>query len=439
MKICHFYLGFIFFLILYGCKKNNDIPASQVAQLSIFDSAVTYLKSQLSSNDFSKLNLAQTKILRYHGKNIGIQIFEKNESTKKYLVLKRVSNDFLGNWVDMTDLKSSKEATQNGTVTLENINIDKKVYFEVKNNKVVNVTETGKNVSQRNLIHSKDSSANNNLYSRMEESAVELPEIVVLWSGPEDFTSLYWLFDQDSNFEDSYVQGGGGGTETSGGIAGNGTYQDNVIDAPTFVPPASPITDLKREIECFGNNNLSTYSISVNVNEPWPGTRGVFDPFSSFKAGHTFFTLQQQNADGSSIVRNLGFYPKYGAIPGDPLDVGIFGDDSNTPFTVSLKITVSGSDLMKVIQNLENQPLVFDLNNFNCTNSAIDALKSININLPSTKSSSALFSGNTPGELGEDIRSMNLNNFSANNGSRAVTRTVSDSDNQSTPPRSGGC
>ena len=69
----------------------------------------------------------------------------------------------------------------------------------------------------------------------------------------------------------------------------------------------------------------------------------------------------------------------------------------------------------------------------------MDALKSININLPSTKSTSALFSGNNPGDLGEDIRNMDLNNFSANNGSRKITRTVSNSNNQTAPKRSGGC
>jgi hypothetical protein len=69
----------------------------------------------------------------------------------------------------------------------------------------------------------------------------------------------------------------------------------------------------------------------------------------------------------------------------------------------------------------------------------MSALKSININLPSTKSASALFSGNNPGDLGEDIRNLDLNNFSANNGGRKMTRTVSNSNNQAAPKRNGGC
>ena len=149
--------------------------------------------------------------------------------------------------------------------------------------------------------------------------------------------------------------------------------------------------------------------------------------------------MEQHNSDGSAIIRNIGFYPKNSSKPGDPIDAAIFGEDSNTPFDVSLKISVSGADFITVIHRLESQTLVYDLDNFNCTNSAMDALKSININLPSTKSNSALFSGNNPGDLGEDIRNMDLNNFSANNGSRKITRTVSNSNNQTAPKRSGGC
>jgi hypothetical protein len=102
------------------------------------------------------------------------------------------------------------------------------------------------------------------------------------------------------------------------------------------------------------------------------------------------------------------------------MDVAIFGDDSNTPSSISLKINVSGSDFMSLINKVKTQTMVFDLNNFNCTNFAIDALKSIHINLPSTKSTSALFSGNSPGDLGEDIRNIDLNNFSETNGSRKI-------------------
>jgi len=87
MKNSTFYFGFIFFLFFFGCKKNN-IPITQSSQNSFFDSAVQYLKAQLSTNDLSRLNFSNRKVLRYHGKNIGVQIFENSGSPNKYLILK---------------------------------------------------------------------------------------------------------------------------------------------------------------------------------------------------------------------------------------------------------------------------------------------------------------------------------------------------------------
>ena len=441
MKNSTFYFGFIFFLIFFGCKKNN-IPNTESSPNSFFDSSVQYLKVQLSTNDLSKLNFSNRKVLRYHGKNIGVQIFENSGSPNKYLILKRDVQGFSGNWIDMSGLKMSNGLKQNGTVSLESVDKKRLVNLEVINNEVTQVIKTNTNSLQRQVINFKQPKNKLNSYSREEEEAVALPDIIIYWAGPEgDFSSLYWLFDQDSEFEDSYFQAGGGGGSNESPLGGGGgrSGQDNVTVAPTFTPPNNPIKDIKSEVKCFSNNASSTYSISVNINEPEPGTRTVFVPFLSFQVGHTFLTLEQHNADGSAIIRNIGFYPKNSAKPGDPLDAATFGEDSNTPFDISLKIQVSGSDFNTVIHNLENQTLVYDLNNFNCTNSAMNALESININLPSTKANSALFSGNDPGDLGEDIRNMDLNNFSQENGNRKVTRTTSNSNDQTAPARSGGC
>ena len=156
--------------------------------------------------------------------------------------------------------------------------------------------------------------------------------------------------------------------------------------------------------------------------------------------GHTFLTLEQQNADGTRVIRTLGFYPKNSVKPGSEKDQSVFGDDSNTPYDVSLDFTVTGAEMATVIGKLlDQQALQYDLDNFNCTNSAMEALKSININLPSTKSNESFFSGNDPGDLGEDIRKLDLDNFSVQNANRKITRTVSPSDDQRPKGRMGTC
>jgi hypothetical protein len=82
---------------------------------------------------------------------------------------------------------------------------------------------------------------------------------------------------------------------------------------------------------------------------------------------------------------------------------------------------------------------MYDLDHFNCANSAIAALQSININLPDTKSNNVLFSGSNPGDLGEDIKNLNLDKFSTDNGGRKVVRTQSADNSQKPPAKAGGC
>ncbi len=207
-----------------------------------------------------------------------------------------------------------------------------------------------------------------------------------------------------------------------------------------FFPPDEPIISLYQELKCFTVNNTSTYSIAVEVNQPFPDSRDVFNPNAAFMVGHTYLSLEQHNADGTSVIRNVGFYPKNGVKPGNTSAVSIFGDDSYTPFDVSLKFTVTGSELQTVITALLNQlDMKYDMNNFNCTNSPIAALSAIKIALPSTKSLGLLFDGNDPADLGEDIRLLDLNSYSVQNGGRKVVRQVSTSNNMLPPKRNGSC
>lgn len=102
---------------------------------------------------------------------------------------------------------------------------------------------------------------------------------------------------------------------------------------------------------------------------------------------------------------------------------------------------MTGKELNTVINTLLNQQdNNYELNNFNCVNSAAAALASIKVNLPLTKSGDqTFFSGNNPGDLGQDIRNLDLNSFSRNNGNRNVYRTVSDRNNQQAKTKAGTC
>ena len=73
----------------------------------------------------------------------------------------------------------------------------------------------------------------------------------------------------------------------------------------------------------------------------------------------------------------MGYYPQGSVWPGNSKDQAIFGEDSKTNYCVSLKISLSGDELQTVINNLiKQQSSDYDLNNFNCVNSAAAALAS---------------------------------------------------------------
>ena len=428
MKHLLFIITFTITIFLFGCNKDSISKVNPNYPDLYTDSALNFLKSKFP-NDFGKLDLNTIKSLRYKNEKIGLQIFQKSSPTK-FLLLKKDISSYSGNWVDLSQLKKSKSGYYNGIIQLNNLITEGITRIVIDSNKVINGSDVG--YKHANIKDTTD-----------QTSSVLLPEIIVVIYQPSiDFLSLYWLLSQTDYYSDLYLQdyypGGGYSDQHS---ADSGLVINNVAAMPVFISPANPIVDLKKEIECFTNSLSSTYSITVNVNQPNPDTRDKINPFSDFKVGHTFFTLQQTNPDGSIIVRNIGFYPKDLVMPGSSVSQSIFGEDSKTPFDVSLKISVSASEFNTVINSLINQQSHdYDLNTFNCVNSAMDALGSIYIYLPASKSGDQLlFSGYNPGDLGQDIRNLDLNNFSQLNGNRKITRKTSNDNNQTAPAKAGTC
>jgi hypothetical protein len=439
--LCSLLLVFSF----YGCKKDKTISGFSANSKTFLDSAVQYLRSNLLEKDFNKLDLTRNAIMVYTSEDLAAQIFEKGDNGNKFLLLQSKNSNYTGNWVDISNLTKVSSKHANGNIILSNLDNSSVTTLVVENNEVIRTEKISGNNLTAAITYFNNKQRSPIPYSGSSPDLADpmLPPVVIYYdvnAGPNgagiDYLSWYWLVDQTSAGSYAYFpsSGGGGGGNGSTGNSGN------VAFAPLTLSPDAPIADVKQELKCFTNNSTATYTISVNVNEPDPGTREVVDPFSSFPVGHTFLTLEQDNADGTSIIRTVGFYPKNSVKPGSEKDQSIFGNDSNTPFDVSLNFTVSADQLNKVASTLENQQaLQYDLDNFNCTNSAMDALKAININLPDTKSDEPLFSGNDPGDLGEDIRGLNLNTFSSENGNIKVVRTVSNSNNQYPNPRTGSC
>jgi hypothetical protein len=250
--------------------------------------------------------------------------------------------------------------------------------------------------------------------------------------------------------ETTYTGCSPGGSEGTGGGTGQtpssldyglmnsgGSSGSSVPSQFQFAGPKYPVM-IGEEMNCFAANSTSSYSISINVEEPVPGSGKSIT--ATLNVGHTYLTFEQENADGSKIVRNDGFYPLTSVFPWSPNDYGTFGENSTTGVSAVLKIWVSPTDFMTAVHNeAGQQSLRYNLYSYNCTTSALNVLSSIGINDLDQYAAGTLFTGNFPGNLGWTIRNLDLDVFSQLNGNRQMTRTLSGANNIMPPAKTGSC
>lgn len=435
MEIKNFIIYFLTAMVLGSCKKEDLI--TNISQKSFIETSLDFLKANLSAGDYESLNLSSLLVFRYHNQELGIQIFQ-NDNLSNFILLHKEAEKLVATRVSISGLRSNLSKEHNGVITLTSLKGEFTKELIVRNNIVTETITSDVQKKVPGIGKENRPEAPSSLETYL------LPEVVIVVSGgggSTDFFSLFWLFDSYSSFAGLYSSEVGNNGSYAGGAGGNNSStKNNVTAALRFVPPKKRIFNIKKELECFVSNPSSTYFITVNVNQPSPDSRELVDAYSDFIVGHTFLTLSQNNADGTSVIRTIGFYPKNMVKPIKKSEQGVFGDDSDTPADVSLKIAVSGDDLLTVVNTLSQQESNdFNLDNFNCTNSAIEALKSIGINLPATNASDLLFHGYSPADMGQDIRHLNLNDFSAANGNRQMIRMVSAFNDINPPKRTEDC
>jgi hypothetical protein len=188
-----------------------------------------------------------------------------------------------------------------------------------------------------------------------------------------------------------------------------------------FIAPSDlPGLDLTEYLRCFTNDATSTYKITVAVDQPIPGTRTKYTTGNSgssssskgdIDAGHTFLILEQTYSNGIKVIRSLGLYPASSVHPLSPNSSGVFTNDEFHNFDVSLTTTVSNTSFLQFIDILKNsQSEHYNLNNNNCSSFCTKKLSEIGITLPETSGSWFLGIGGgvNPGDLGEDIRQIQL-------------------------------
>jgi hypothetical protein len=225
-----------------------------------------------------------------------------------------------------------------------------------------------------------------------------------------EYDCTYTIYD-DGFYPD--VSGGGGSStgDPLGGGGGGGGDSSSAPAVSNLPGEFNPTIDPKAFMNCFGTiaDAGATMSITVYVQEPWPGTSFNIGPNS---VGHTAIGLSKSGG-GSTITQVVGFYPNatgYSKIHA-PSKVSSNGGDLQ--YNASITYNVSATQFSQIANYIANPPGTYDLSSFNCTDFVIGACQSGNISLPNA-SSIVGFNGatlspeysNTPAGLGTSLRNM---------------------------------
>lgn len=235
-----------------------------------------------------------------------------------------------------------------------------------------------------------------------------------------------------------YGSGSNGGGTAPPGDATVGIGLNTTI----LTAPDKPIVDVYQYKRCFNRDSRSVYKIILYVDQPVAGTRALIadkygntDPLlvdlTSKTVGHTWIAFEEMTSNGGVIRRSFGLWPQTFVTPVNPRGRAVLGNDEEREYDVSLEIGLTSAAFLSLLEDCSKGNMeTYDLSTNNCTGWALDKIyKHTSIALPKTLDTWGLGSGNgpTPGNLGEDIRLMNLGLISASPTVNSVKRNATTS------------
>ncbi|PWK20938.1 hypothetical protein [Xanthomarina spongicola] len=186
------------------------------------------------------------------------------------------------------------------------------------------------------------------------------------------------------------------------------------------------IINITEYMNCFsGASTSSSFDLTIYVDQPMPNSDDtwvndgtIFNP--DINVGHTFISIRM-NDMGNIVNQTFGFYPSDSVSPTSPEINGVWVDDGGHGYDVSATMILNYSEF----NTLKNQILslgtpTYNLNTFNCTDAALQICNSSNMNLNDTAGSWIGGGGSNPGNLGQDIRTIDSSSITVNtNGGNA--------------------
>jgi hypothetical protein len=194
----------------------------------------------------------------------------------------------------------------------------------------------------------------------------------------------------------------------STGSASTGSLGNNIVtDRGNNI-----IKDINQYIKCFNNTAGSGYSVVLFVDQPLSGSRETYssagDGDPGFTVGHAFLVFQE-NQGGVVTRRAMGLYPSTNVTPFNPVSKGNMNDDEGHSFDIALSVSLGGQQFMEILNFCANgNNINYDMNSNNCVTWALSSLSAGGINIATKAGRWPFGSGDDPGDLGEDIRAMQL-------------------------------
>jgi len=184
----------------------------------------------------------------------------------------------------------------------------------------------------------------------------------------------------------------------------------------------SEAIDIEKELECFNLNQEA--KLTIYMQQPTENTDIVI---GQNQTGHAFIGIEQ-----NGVIRQFGYYPETGASQA-LLAVGVdytpeIRRNNNYLYHVSISQNISSSQLTEIVNYAINYPTPYNVNNYACTDYAIEIGNLGGMNLPSTTVNYITFSGRSLGVLGQEVRAMDSNE----------TRTITTNSTNS-PSSQGDC
>ncbi|MDO6431539.1 hypothetical protein Q4E93_13120 [Flavitalea sp. BT771] len=215
---------------------------------------------------------------------------------------------------------------------------------------------------------------------------------------------------------------GGGGGFSGGGYGSIGHPSSPTARFATINRGPNTIASIQDYLKCFTNvgGTDHVYTVTLCIDQPVPGTREPWSfqnsPGASsaannpFDVGHTFLVFSETYG-GTTITRNVGFYPRTSVNPLYPSDQGQLNDNEGSSYNLSLTIAINNAqffNMLNYVSQGNNPGYMYNLNSNNCTTFAINALQAGSVNLSTQIGTWFKGSGYNPGDLGEDVRNMPL-------------------------------